>query len=136
MSEANAERGEVMVELDGVDHVLRPSFEAQVAIERQCGRSIELLAQAAGEGSMSIEEAAIVVTECVKAYGKATGEASLTGYTATRVGECIIETGKLGIVKRLELLLYLAANGGYRASGEVRTLPTMADLTGSADTDA
>ena len=136
MSEANAERGEVMVELDGVDHVLRPSFEAQVAIERQCGRSIEMLAQAAGEATMTIEEAAIVVTECVKAYGRATGEASLTGYTTSRVGECIIETGKLGIVKRLELLLFLAANGGYRASGEVRTLSTKAAPAGSVDTDA
>lgn len=135
MSAANGERGEITVSLEGVDHVLRPSFEAQVAIERQCGRSIEQLAQAAGEGALTINDAAIVVTECVKAFGRATGDSTMGAYTSQRVGECIVEAGKLGIVKRLELLLYLAATGGYTASGEVRALPTIAALAGSADTD-
>ncbi len=133
---ANPERGEIDVDLEGVPHVLRPSFEAQVAIERQSGRSIEQLAQAAGDGSMTLEQAAIVVTECVKAHGRATGDAARSGYSAERVGECIVETGKLIVAKRLELLLYLAATGGYTAKGEAKTPSTTADVTGSVATVA
>jgi hypothetical protein len=132
---ANAERGEISVDLEGVPHVLRPSYEAQVAIERGTGRSIEQLAQAAGDGSLSIEDAAIVVTECVRAQGRATNKTTLVGYTADRVGECIVDAGKLGIVKRVELLLYLAATGGYTAQGEFKAplkKPIAAEPAGTA----
>ena len=135
MDSANLERGEIEVELEGVPHVLTPSYEAQVAIERQTGRSIEQLAQAAGDGSLSLEQAAIVVTECVKAHGRAIKDQTLQGYNARRVGECIVETGRLIVAKRLELLLFLAITGGYTAKGEVRTPPT-ATPAGSPGTDA
>lgn len=119
METANIERGEIMVALEGVDHVLRPSYEAQVAIEAQTGRSIEQLAAAAGENALTIGEAAIIVTECIRAQGRAVNDKTLMRYEPGRVGECIVTSGKLAIVRRLELLLYLAATGGYLASGEV-----------------
>lgn len=122
MDRANSDRGEVEVDLEGIAHVLRPSFEAQVAIEAQTGRSIEQLAHAAGRGGLSINDAAVIVTECVNAHRKAHGQPA--NYGTTRVGHCIVETGKLIVVRRLELLLFLAATGGYSASGERRALPT------------
>lgn len=131
---ANIERGEIEVDLDGAPHVLTPSYEAQVAIERQTGRSIEQLAQAAGDGAMTLEHAAIVVTECVRAHGRAKNLPILTSYSAERVGECIVETGKLRVTKRVELLLFLAVTGGYTAKGEVRTPPTIAAPAGSVAT--
>jgi hypothetical protein len=133
--QANAERGEIEVELDGMAHVLRPSFAAQIEIERQTGKSIEQLASRAGDSALSLDDAAIVVTECVKAFGKATGNAAMQDYNYVRVGECIVEAGKLQVVKRLELLLYLAATGGYTAQGEVKTL-TGSLPSGSAVTAA
>jgi hypothetical protein len=133
---ANLERGEIEVDLDGAPHVLTPSYEAQVAIERQTGRSIEQLAQAAGDGGLTIEQAAIVVTECVRAHGRAKGLPGLSGYSPQRVGECIVETGKLQVAKRLELLLFLAITGGYTAQGEVRTRPSTTTPAGSPATAA
>jgi len=38
---ANAERGEVLIELRGKPYPMRPSYEAQVAIETRLGTSIE-----------------------------------------------------------------------------------------------
>lgn len=123
MAEANRERGEIAIELEGVPHVLRPSYEALVAIEAKAGRSIELLAEAAGDGALSLREAAVVVTECVRAQGKAVGDQSLQHYNEDRVGALIAEAGKLVIVRHLQLLLFLAATGGYVASGEPKPLP-------------
>ncbi len=129
MATANPERGEITVELEGVPHVLQPSYQAQVAIEQQTGLSLEQLSDGAGRSAMSIEHMAIIVTECVRAHGRATKNGTLSAYTAERVGECIVESGKLMIAKRLELLLYLAVTGGYRASGELRAPTTPAGPT-------
>ncbi len=120
MSEANETRGEISVDLEGVPYILRPSYEAQVAIERQTGRTIIQLADAAGTNGLSLEHAAIVVTECVKAQGRATSNATLSAFNARTVGECIVDTGALIVGKRLELLLYMAATGGYTAAGEAK----------------
>ena len=117
---ANPERGEIEVDLDGVPHVLTPSYEARVAISRQTGKSILQLATAAGDGSLMEEDAAIVVTECIRAHGKAIGDRDLQSYRPLRVGEYLAETGMLSVVKRIELLLYLALTGGYTAKGEIK----------------
>jgi len=124
MEQANEERGEVEVKLEGVSYVLRPSYEAQVAIERQTGKSIEALCAAAGSTSLSIDDAAVVVTECIRAQGRAIGDSAMQAFNAKSVGECIVDAGKLPVVKRIELLLYLAVMGGYTAKGEARALPT------------
>lgn len=135
MSDANAERGEISIDLEGRAHVLRPSYEAIVAIEAKTGRSIELLAEAAGDGALSLAEAAIVVTECVRAQGKAVGDPILQRYGPERVGELIHEAGKLIVVRHLQLLLFMAANGGYTATGEPRPLPMTTATTGEETAD-
>lgn len=134
MATANPERGEISVELEGVPHVLQPSYQAQVAIEQQTGLSLEQLSDGAGRSALSIEHMAIIVTECVRAHGRAIGDAAKAAYQPQRVGECIVETGKLLIAKRLELLLYLAVTGGYRATGELRAPTTTAAPAGQAGT--
>lgn len=133
---ANPERGEITVELEGIPHVLQPSFQAQVAIEHLTGLSLEQLSDAAGRSALSIEHMATIVTECVRAHGRASNNPTLAAYTPERVGECIVETGKLMIAKRIELLLYLAVTGGYGATGELRAPTTTAVPAGPVATAA
>lgn len=98
-----ADRGEVAVEIDGVARPARPSYEAQVAIEQQLDCSIDELffkarkllrasshanAPSAGAG-FKLREMAVIVTECIKAAGKARNDSMLQGYSADVVAEKI-----------------------------------------------
>lgn len=132
---ANPERGEIEVDIEGVPHVLRPSYEAIVAIEKATGRGLVQLAQAAGDGSLAVDDAAIIVTECVRAHGRATGNRDLTEYRVGTVAAALVETGVIQVQKRLELLLYLAVTGGYTAKGEAKAPPVRPTTDGAA-TDA
>jgi hypothetical protein len=98
-----ADRGEVAVKIDGVDRPARPSYEAQVAIEQQLGVSIDelflkarRLAEAASDTSAPVTgagfklmEMATVITECVKAAGKARSDSMLMGWRVEVVAEKI-----------------------------------------------
>ena len=119
---ANATRGEVSLELGGVEYVLRPSYEAISAFEAQTNRSLIDLARAAGDGQLKLGEAAVIVTECIKAHGRSIDDKAMAAFNAKRIGELIQEAegGFLIVIKRLELLLFMAATGGYTASGEVK----------------
>lgn len=110
---ATSERGEVTVTLDGADYSLRPTFEACSKIEELTGKSLLELAIAAQDNALHLKEQAIIVTECVRAYGKAEGIASLIGVQATKFGELIFKAGVLGITPRLEILLAGAVTGGF-----------------------
>lgn len=123
---ANAERGEIEIDIDGVPHVLRPSYEALLAIEKVTGRGLVELAIRADEGVMTMPEAAAVVTECIRAQGKATGDRDMQEYRLANVGEALIETGLLATIRRLQVLLLLAVNGGYTGKGERRARATAA----------
>lgn len=119
---ANKTRGEVSLELEGAEYVLRPSYEAISAFETQTNRSLIDLARAAGDGELKLSESAIIVTECIKAHGRATDDKAMAAFNAARVGELILQAdgGLLIAMKRLELLLFMAATGGYTGSGEVK----------------
>jgi len=119
---ANKTRGEVSLELEGQEYVLRPSYEAISAFEAQTDRSLIDLARAAGDGQLKMSEAAIIVTECIKAHGRAVDDKAMAVFNAARVGELILQAdgGLLIAMKRLELLLFMAATGGYTGSGEVK----------------
>lgn len=110
---ATSERGEVTVTLDGADYSLRPTFEACSKIEELTGKSLLELAIAAQDNALHLAQAAIIVTECVRAYGKAEGIASLIGVQATKFGELIFKAGVLGVTPRLEILLAGAVTGGF-----------------------
>ena len=119
---ANPTRGEVSLELEGQEYVLRPSYEAISAFEAQTDRSLIDLARAAGDGQLKMNEAAIIATECIKAHGRAIDDKAMAAFKPSRVGDLILqaEGGLLIAVKRLELLLFMAATGGYTGSGEVK----------------
>ena len=119
---ANKTRGEVSLELEGQEYVLRPSYEAISAFEAQTDRSLIDLARAAGDGQLKMSEAVIIATECIKAHGRAVDDKTLAAFNAARVGELILQAdgGLLIAMKRLELLLFMAATGGYTGSGEVK----------------
>lgn len=119
---ANETRGEVSLELGGVEYVLRPSYEAISAFEAQTNRSLIDLVRAAGDGQLKLGEASVIVTECIKAHGRSIDDKAMAVFNAKRIGELIQEAegGFLIVIKRLELLLFMAATGGYTASGEVK----------------
>ena len=88
---ANKTRGEVSLELEGQEYVLRPSYEAISAFEAQTDRSLIDLARAAGDGQLKMSEAAIIATECIKAHGRAVDDKALAAFNAARVGELILQ---------------------------------------------
>lgn len=123
---ANEKRGEIDLDLAGERFVLRPSYEAIQAFESQIGKSLIELAQGAGDGTMSLSHAAIIATECIKAWGKATENATARAVNAKRVGELIFEGrgGLMVVLKKLEILLFMAATGGVTIAGEMKPVTT------------
>lgn len=132
---ANEKRGEIELELAGVSFVLRPSFEAIQAFETQTGKSLIELAQAAGEGTMSLANAAIVATECIKAWGKATDNMTARAVNVRRIGELIFESpgGLMVTLKKLEILLFMAATGGVTSAGELKPVTTKTAETSTGE---
>lgn len=110
---ATSERGEVTVTLDGADYSLRPTFEACSKIEELTGKSLLELALAAQSNSLHLKDQAIIVAECVRAYGKAEGISSLIGVQASKFGELIFNAGIIAILPRLETVLAGAVTGGF-----------------------
>lgn len=119
---ANATRGHVSLKLDGTEYILRPSFEAISAFEGTTNRSLIDLAKAAGESQLKLGEAAVIVTECIKAQGRSSDDKAMAAFSASRIGELIQEAdgGLVIVMKRLELLLFMAATGGYTSAGELK----------------
>jgi hypothetical protein len=120
--QANAERGETELMLDGRVFVLRPSFTAINAFENATGKAVMELAADASVRKMKASDAAEVVTACIKAQGEATNDGLLKGVNAKRIGELIMEsTGGLVMTQiQLATVLFNAATGGYTAKGEPR----------------
>jgi len=98
----NADRGEVSVTLGGSVYPLRPSYEAQAAIESQTGCTIEemwarmrRLANAfegnespVGAG-LTLSMMAVIIRECVRAAGKQRDDAVLKAFQLERTMELI-----------------------------------------------
>lgn len=116
------ERGEIAILLDGAEMIMRPSYEAIVAFEMSTGKGLLQLTREALGGTLSLPEAAQVVTECVKAWGRATENRSMQAIGAVRIGELIIESpgGYRVALNTLAGLLSMAATGAYTASGELK----------------
>lgn len=132
---ANEKRGEIDLELAGESYVLRPSYEAIQAFEAQTGKSLIELAQAAGDGTMSLANAAIVATECIKAWGKATDNTTARAVNVRRIGELIFEApgGLMVTLKKLEILLFMAATGGVTSAGELKPVTTKTAETSTGE---
>lgn len=132
---ANEKRGEIDLDLAGERFVLRPSYEAINAFETQTGKSVIELAREAGDGTMSLSHAAFVATECIKAWGKSTENATARAVNARRVGELIFEApgGLMVTLKKLEILLFMAATGGVTSAGELKPVTTKTAETSTGE---
>ena len=117
---ANATRGEVSLTLDGAEFVLRPSYEAISAFEADTGCGLLALTQQAEEATMTLDTIAAIVTRCIQAQGRAISDQMMQGVKAPKIAALIMEseTGLLGVLMRLRLMLVMAATGGYTATGE------------------
>lgn len=123
---ANEERGEITLVLDGADFVLRPSHEAIMAFEEATGKGLLQLARDAISGVLRTAEVAYIAAECIRAWGRATGQKSAQGVNAPRIAELIQESelGVRGAMDTIAAVLALASTGGYTAQGEVKATGT------------
>ncbi len=121
----NKVRGEMEMSLDGQPARLRPSFDAIQKFEGQTGMGLIQLAQAAGNGSMTLGVAAIIVCACVR-EGASADDTGMKNANPGRVGQLIMEApgGLLLALKKLEILLFQAATGGFDAAGEPKATGT------------
>lgn len=126
MTEANETRGEIALDLSGKEYVLRPTYQAISAIESKTGKGLLALARDAAD--ITLADAAIIATECIKAHGQHIGDDMMAKYSANKIAEMMLETegGIAACLGRLTALLMVAATGGYTASGELKAAKEMA----------
>lgn len=131
MRSANSVRGEVTLDLEGVDYVLRPTYSALIEVEEQTGRGVIELARQANRGELTTRDTAIVATAFIRAGGRARDDKSAANVNPRRVGELLLERpdGLVGAMGTLAAVLTAAATGGYTASGEAKPA-AMATETG------
>ena len=133
---ANADRGEVLIELDGKKYPMRPSYDSQVAIESRLGVSIDELftrlgklgEALAGNGSalgsgLKIFEMAVIVAECIREAGKHLGDADLKAVSVEKVG-ALLARNRLAAQAPIWQILDNMVTGGAD--------PKKADSTGSS----
>ena len=120
MAPANETRGEISLSLEGVDYILRPSFEAISAFEAETGFGLLALTGQAEDATMTLDTMASIVTHCIRAHGDATGDQMLKSVNKPKIAALIMgsDGGMLGAIIRVRLLLVMAATGGFTASGE------------------
>ena len=128
-------RGQVSVELDGQEYLLRPSFEAIAACERQL-RPLYQLATEASRGELSLDDMGVIVAEMMRAQGKADPDGPLAadykGARAERCSQLVYEAGAPGVCARLMVVLIGALNGGYDAKGEAKAPATTPETPAGA----
>ena len=129
--------GEVDLKLEGQAFVLRPSYQAIVAMEKKTGKSLIELATLAEQCALNQEQQAIVTTELIRAWGRSLQvdeyasaserivATSARGANVDSIGEMLYSVGPLAVQPRIAMVLGLAATGGCLPSGEVKTAGTM-----------
>lgn len=116
-AEANPDRGELELELEGRTYRLRPSHAAIAHIERRTERSLLRLLQLGNGCDLSIEQLAIIATEFIRAGAE---DEMLRRVDTARIGELIFEEGVPVVTARLTLCLLEAATGGRTVTGEAK----------------
>ena len=118
---ANEHRGETEIVLDGAAFVMRPTYEAIVAVETATGSTIGAMAMLGANMRLPVGWLAIIVTEFVRASGKATGDAVAAHLNVTRVGGLLQDSGIVAASLTVAKVLGDAATGGYSSAGERKT---------------
>ena len=136
---ANEERGEFEIELAGIKYGMRPTFEAIQAFEGVDGLQLTQMAVAASRGGLSVRACAIVVAECVRAWGKAENVTAARAFQADAVGPMLVTEGIVDTQTVLADMLFLAATGGLTVEGKRKAAPKnpkTADDAGSVESPA
>lgn len=127
-----------MLLLEGVEYGLRPSWEAVQAIENKLGRGLVELGRDATMGRLTTGDAAVVIGELIRAWGRATEQKQVAAFKDTRIGELLFEAGPgfgyVGVMRAVGGVLSLAATGGYTAQGEMKAPAEMKMADGSTET--
>jgi hypothetical protein len=84
---ANPHRGEVSILLDGIEHVLRPTFAALVSVEEELGSLITLVERATG-GEMKLGEIVALFWHCLKDRDEHSREAFAEAVTRVGLAAC------------------------------------------------
>ena len=92
---ANALRGEAVITIGGVSHLLRPSFSALVAAEEELGPLFALV-ERAGSGRLKLAEMAALFWHCL---------ADRDGLTHELLGDAVATMGLAAASKPLRQLL-------------------------------
>ncbi len=109
---ANKHRGEISVTLDGVAYVMRPDFEAVAAIDETLGSVIALTKRAVGDpASLSLTELAVVVTEGIRAHGRA-NKTSEAHSGVDKIKKLIFASGIPNVVPSVCQFLAQSVTGG------------------------
>lgn len=120
------DHGELEFDMENVTYILRPSMDAIEAIERQTGRALIDLAQAAQGGRLSLAELSIIVAETAKAWGREATDSSdpnqvaARDFTAAGVRPHLYDAGALQVNARLVVMLVGAISGGYDPRGKAK----------------
>jgi hypothetical protein len=105
-SPANPHRGEIELLLDGVAHVLRPTFAALVAVEEELGPLLALLERASG-GELKLGEMVALFWHCLRDSGDPILEAA----DREAFAEAVIRTGLAACASPLKALLVQVLKG-------------------------
>ncbi|WP_294243203.1 gene transfer agent family protein [uncultured Sphingomonas sp.] len=104
---ANPMRGEASVRIGGSELVVRPSFQALVAAEGELGPLFELV-ERAGEGKLSLGEAATLIWHCLREVPE--------GLSREQLGEALVDLGLAALAPVLRQLLRQIL-GGQESGG-------------------
>jgi hypothetical protein len=116
------ERGEIALTLGDMTLVMRPSYEAIIGFEAATGRGSYELSQSALAGRLTLAEMAQVACECIRAWGRATGDTSAKGSNPKKIAELIIESegGIRDAMSTIAGMLVLTVTGRYTSKGELK----------------
>ena len=95
MNQANSVRGEATLEIDGKQHLLRPTFEALVLAEEELGPLFALV-ERAGEGRLKLGELASLFWFCL---------VDRETVSRQRVGDAVTQAGLAPCARPLRVLL-------------------------------
>ena len=104
---ANPVRGEAALRVGGAELVVRPSFQALVAAEGELGPLFELV-ERAGEGKLSLAEAASLIWHCLREVPE--------GLSREQLGEALVDLGLAALAPVLRQLLRQIL-GGQESGG-------------------
>lgn len=110
----NAHRGEVGITLDGKEYPMLPTYEAMAAVERRLGSVLSLSRRMLDpkQGLPTVAETAVLVTECIRAAGRARNDTILQEVSEEIIGQKLYEEGILEVMEAVSEVLGNMITGG------------------------